>query len=680
MGDRVPTTKPSLSRRRVLQLGGLAGGAAVLNVAGLRRWGDANAATPTWHDPATWGGRVPGPGDQVTLSSSVVLDADAVVDGLVVDPGGALIFDSASSVGLQSTANVVVKGAISMRPSGLAVHRLSFTGVNEGAFVGGGMDVLASDVGLWVMEDGVLDVQGASKTAWTRANESLDAGATSLTVQSASGWQVGDELVLTPTVPVTTAMHHAAYDRLRIAAISGSTVTLAGPTAHHHPVVTVAGVSYGCEVLNLTRTVRIEGAAGANSHVFIRSNKPQYIRYLEGAHLGPRKGGPEAEKVLGRYGVHFHHCFDGSRGSVVEGVVLRDTPNHAFVPHFSNGVTFLNCVSHDTQEDAYWWDLRARDSDGGTIDHISNDITYDRCVASKSIASPEGEGHFSHTGFLMAEGTGNKALGCVAVGQQGSAESNGFHWSASSRPSHWTFDGCLAHNILGLAMRVWQNDGTLNVMQGFSGYHCSRGGVSAGAYSNAFKYLGGAISACGGTEQVLLRAQSNRVGQHTLAGTIVDAAGQTDWAVRSARFIADENQPRLVENNTLQGGRLAQFNLGEANHATTVLFRNNTVVGNAFWIDDTAHVDSSIVVTGGDLGSFTLQHKSRPGAFVPEWNASRTDVVAPPPPVPTPDPGPVPGPPPPDSTTTTRPPTTTTSSTAPPSTTTTVMRKRRRKR
>ena len=53
--------------------------------------------------------------------------------------------------------------------------------------------------------------------------------------------------------------------------------------------------------------------------------RPQALAHTEIRHVAPG--------AIGRYGLHFHLCADGSRGSVVEGVVIRDAESHAFVPH-----------------------------------------------------------------------------------------------------------------------------------------------------------------------------------------------------------------------------------------------------------------------------------------------------------------------------------------------------------
>src|SRR3990172_7438001 len=96
---------------------------------------------------------------------------------------------------LISTANVVVRGTLRMRPANDAfTHTIRFSGINENNYVGGEtMEPLATDVGLWVQMGGTADWYGATKTAWTRAAGMLAAGATQITLATApTGWKAGD--------------------------------------------------------------------------------------------------------------------------------------------------------------------------------------------------------------------------------------------------------------------------------------------------------------------------------------------------------------------------------------------------------------------------------------------------------------------------------------------------------
>ena len=106
--------------------------------------------------------------------------------------------------------------------------------------------------------------------------------------------------------------------------------------------------------------------------------------------MGPRQGD---EEVLGRYAIHFHPNYDGSRGRPVDGVVAYDSTGHAFAAHLSNGVTFRDCVAHDMVDDAFWWDLSI-DGGGRTSSRPTTSCTSaasptsSRAAGTRSSTSP----------------------------------------------------------------------------------------------------------------------------------------------------------------------------------------------------------------------------------------------------------------------------------------------------
>ena len=108
---------------------------------------------------------------------------------------------------------------------------------------------------------------------------------------------------------------------------------------------------------------------------------------------------------------------NASRGSLVEGCVVREAGHHAFVPHASHGVTFRDCVAHDTMSSAYWWDPGAGNA--------TRDAVLDRCVASN--VHTDGT-DFRLSAFWLGQGEGNVAIGCVAVGVLGNKNASGFQW------------------------------------------------------------------------------------------------------------------------------------------------------------------------------------------------------------------------------------------------------------
>ncbi|MGH8883801.1 MAG: hypothetical protein ACRDYX_01230 [Egibacteraceae bacterium] len=440
-----------------------------------------------WHEPATWpGGGVPGVDDVVTVNTAVRLSRDVEVAELRIEPGGRLLLDPTKAVRLASRGNVVVKGRLTMRPANpQTVHVLSFPAVNEAAFVGGGMAVVAGDVGLWIVEDGILDAVGSAKLAWTRLQGGVSAGASTITVREAPvGWQIGDRIAIVPTSPLRSDTSHSTdYDERAIAGISGQVVTLSAPTQFAHPEV--AG-RWTAEVLNLSRNVRIEGVPDGKAHVmFLHGHRPQTVAHVELTHLGPDKpheGNGEPVSVLGRYALHFHFCGDGARGSVVEGVVAHDCGSHAFVPHSSHGITFRSCVAHRTRGEQFWWDP-------GDLTH---DTVWERCLASR--AEREGKS-FSTTGFFLGAGARNVCRDSVAVGTQG-PNSSGYFWNNGAN-GVWDFNGCLAHNMTVSGIRVWQNSSWIHTIRNTTIYHAKAQGVSHGAYRNSYHYDQLVIHGCG---------------------------------------------------------------------------------------------------------------------------------------------------------------------------------------
>ena len=130
----------------------------------------------SWSDAATWGGRIPGPNDApvIAAGNTVILDKDVTIAGMHIV--GKLIFDPMRAVAVHSSKNILVTGQLHIQPAKPSIiQTLQFTGIDEANFVGGGMDMLNSDIGLWVMQSGQLQLQGQQKNAWTNAASAISA-------------------------------------------------------------------------------------------------------------------------------------------------------------------------------------------------------------------------------------------------------------------------------------------------------------------------------------------------------------------------------------------------------------------------------------------------------------------------------------------------------------------------
>lgn len=426
----------------------------------------------------------------------VLRGEESFPEGFMVPAGEVWEFEQAATTTVVSEANVVVEGVLRMHPVDHDVmHTLRFEGIDESDFVGGGTEVLDSDVGLWVVGDGQLDIVGSEKAGWNRTG-------------SDPTWRDGDDIRVAPIGEgdVNTFEEFEPGDEV--------------------PSVSHAGEEYEAEVFNLTRNVRIEGTGdgGANpatngrAHIWINSTKSQTIRYAELRHLGPRQasesgkvtqavhrggwtvfGSPEetetgdgTEGVHGRYGLHLHMSGDGSRDSLIEGVVVRDTGNHAFVPHASHGVTIRDTIAFNVFEDAYWWDPDRTGPDTEAV-NATNEVVIDHALAARVRSGSPRPHDGPLSGFSLGEGKDLTLTDSAAVGLQDEGSTAGFHWPASASASAhnvWEFHGNVAHNNGGDGIFVWQNDENDHVVQDFVGYHNAGFAVQHGAALNTYRYEG----------------------------------------------------------------------------------------------------------------------------------------------------------------------------------------------
>lgn len=368
-------------------------------------------------------------------------------NGFTVPEGEVWAFPYDADTLVTSAKNVIVHGTLLAHPTAPHTNTLRFVDVNEAAFVGGGMEPIASDVGLWVMHHGVLDLQGTPRgRGWNRTGTDPT-------------WVAGDDVMKAP---------NAKGSRTFVAFTPGSVVpTVTDPWGTVHPT----------EVFNLTRSVNIEGQPGKRAHVFIHSDMPQTIQFTRFHLLGPR-GGAEGNQdhtdVLGRYPLHFHHCGEGSRGSLVEGCVASNG-SRAYVPHLSHGIEFRDCIAYKVFDEAFWWDPGKANS--------SNDITWQHCAGF----GVDSVGLKRMGAWRLGSGSGNIVRDCVAAGGLGGKDTSGFEWPEFDHDV-WLAEDLVSHNNQGDGIFVWQNDQLAHVITRPTCYRNGSAGIQHGAYGNAYRY------------------------------------------------------------------------------------------------------------------------------------------------------------------------------------------------
>lgn len=426
----------------------------------------------SWHDPAVWDLlRVPAESDDIILEHDLTSD----------------------------NKSIIIRNRLYSRKGSL-----KFINVKESTFIGTIDDksdprfptdpdgIMTSDIGLWVVGSGVLDIEGTPVKAWTTANGSLLKGATQFSVQDATGWAVGQEIVIVPqdtpglfTLDWDDATNTPKdsflpqFERRIIKSISGNTVTI-DPLLYDHLAVTIQGESWfttkilTAAIVNNTRSVKITGTATSRPHVYIKSSKPQNIKYVEFSYLGPRKGGTRPDLHLGRYALHFHHCGNGSRGTRIVGCAIHDLGSRAIVPHGSHGISIIDNAVVFFMNDCYWYDPQ----------HVTHDLLYDGNFAGGVV---NGSAGYNTMGFQFGQGDGNVARRNRAAYCKGGEIGTGgqFVWTADNE-NVWVFENNLGHSST-CDFFNWQNSPHNHFIELHTSYNCIEAGHN-GAYINSYNF------------------------------------------------------------------------------------------------------------------------------------------------------------------------------------------------
>ena len=225
---------------------------------------------------------------------------------------------------------------------------------------------------------------------------------------------------------------------------------------------------------NLERDIEITGVG----HIrFEQGSIPSTIRYVE-IDLQP-------DLVLAEYPLHWHFAGEGSRGTLVEGVVVKNSTNRAFVPHASHGITFRDTIAKDVTGSGYWWDPPPS-SQSKDQSNNSSDIIYDHALVDGVKPFP-GEKAHRLPGFTLGSGTGNAVINSAAMNVSGGRNSSGFTWPEGARDP-WRFVNNVAHHNTANGIFVWQNNSHEHLIDGFRAYANGQSDIAHGAYKNLFDY------------------------------------------------------------------------------------------------------------------------------------------------------------------------------------------------
>lgn len=224
---------------------------------------------------------------------------------------------------------------------------------------------------------------------------------------------------------------------------------------------------------------------------FEHGSRPSTIRHGE-INLQPDFFVPDDTRH-GEYPLHWHHVMDGSRGTLVEDVTIRDSTNRGFVPHASHGITLRRCSTVNTVQSGFWWDEPPRDEDKGAGKSLVNnthDALWEDCSAHR-VVPPPGDPNRGRglAGFAFGAGEGNVARRLTVSGVRGSDKNGGgFVWPSldHSQPAIWITEDLTATDCT-MGLWVWQNGpGVHNVVRYIGVLNDLD--LSHGAYNNEYHY------------------------------------------------------------------------------------------------------------------------------------------------------------------------------------------------
>jgi hypothetical protein len=292
-----------------------------------------------WSDPATWPNRsVPAAGDKVAIGKDqhVILDVSPpALGGLSID--GKLTFSNDADLTL-TTEWIMLHGELEIGTAARPHTRNATITLTDNVK---GEDVMVGmgDRGIMIA-GGTLNLHGNRTHTWTKLAATADAGATSIEVLDASGWRVGDEIVL-----ASTDYDPRQAERRTITAIRGNNITLDRRLDYMHFGKITYDVDQRGEVGLLTRNIKIQASEDAaqsyfGGHIMAMPSSKMYVSGVELHRMGQHL-------TLARYPIHWHLVGD-AKGQYIRNSAIHDTFSRCVTVHGTNNLRIENNVTYNT--------------------------------------------------------------------------------------------------------------------------------------------------------------------------------------------------------------------------------------------------------------------------------------------------------------------------------------------
>lgn len=310
-----------------------------------------------WSNPSAWAsGKVPVAGDEVVIPAGKIVTLDVsppALKSLKIE--GGLKFDNKD---LELTAGwiMVHGGQFQIGAQDFPFSKkatITLTGTDTGAD-----NMNMGEKFLGAMNGGQIDFHGQNVKSWTRLTATAAKDATTITVEDATDWKVGDRIAIASTDYASSQAEEAA-----ITAINGKTLTLDKPLKYMHFGVTqtyaARTLESRAEVALLNRNIVIRGEEtsskdGFGGHVMMMDTAKARFSNVEFTRLGQMG-------KLKRYPVHYHMQGDAGEGSYVRNSAWHHNFNRALTIHSTGKLLIQDNTAFDTVGHTYFLE------DGGEV-------------------------------------------------------------------------------------------------------------------------------------------------------------------------------------------------------------------------------------------------------------------------------------------------------------------------
>jgi hypothetical protein len=357
-----------------------------------------------WSDTATWGGKLPGNGDNVWIPNGITVTVDGQEPGALrsILDNGVLTFAPDRNTSL--LVNTVVVGTDD-NPTGLPQGELDigtasapilpqYTASLTFADLGPRSSVFPAD---WQQLSGGLismstcSIYGSQVTPYV-AMQDAHAGDTTLTLSSpVTGWKAGDTLLLPGTSPTQNQ-----DEQIQITSISGTTVTLASPLAYDHAAPQAGLQVY---VANEARNVVLQSQNATDitrhGHVMFMHTDQEVVAYADFLNLGRTdKSQPlnnakrdangqlipgTGTNQVGRYALHFHRDYWPT--------MSQNDPPVLVLGNFESGSPGWGYDNHSSNVDMEW-NVGYNNVGASFASEAGNELgTYDHNLAVRETGS-----------------------------------------------------------------------------------------------------------------------------------------------------------------------------------------------------------------------------------------------------------------------------------------------------